>query len=146
LSKAHEIASNFFQILVENLLDQNVRIALEPNAKEYGADYLTNYDEVLELVDLINSPAICAQIDTGCLEMEGYKPTDCVVRRRPEHVHLSRPGLNTIGTYEDYANLTALLKSKNYGGWVTFETLSDLQNSKSLNEISTVLSSLRDQF
>lgn len=125
VSDAHHIAAEFFTGLLPVLNDCDVVLTLEPNAPAYGADYLTHYSDVVELADLIGSPSVQPQVDTGCLQMVADDPVLAVARRMPAHVHVSVPALGPPPGTIDHKNLSEALLSGRYQGWVVLEMLPD---------------------
>ena len=91
-----KIAAEFLFQVEPILRENNVVLTLEPNAPEYGADFLLDYREVMELKNLMNSDYIGAQIDTGCLWMVKADPSEAIEIGIPKHIHLSTPNLDKV--------------------------------------------------
>jgi D-psicose/D-tagatose/L-ribulose 3-epimerase len=123
LEEANTVAIDFFSQLIPDLQECNIKLTLEPNAVEYGADYLTNYCDVVHLSEAINSPWIVPQIDTGCMWMSGENVENSFNYFRPAHVHLSNPNLEQLPGESDFLPFLNLMKSTNYEGWVVVEML-----------------------
>ncbi len=121
--KANELATRFFRQIEACLKDNNVVLTLEPNAKDYGADFLTNYEEVVNLSRAIDSPMIKAQIDTGCLWMSGGDPAVEFLKHTPHHIHMSTPNLGVVPGKSNFESFIDVIKSSNFPGWVVIETL-----------------------
>jgi D-psicose/D-tagatose/L-ribulose 3-epimerase len=138
VSEANELASTFLRKLNPCLKENNIVLTLEPNAPDYGADYLTNYEEVTYLSKKINSSNIKPQIDTGCLWMVDSIPEEAYVSLKPHHIHLSTPNLEEVpGTYH-FDKLLQLTQSSNYEGWLVIEML-----GKGSNPLFQVMNSIR---
>lgn len=120
---AHEMAAEFFASLVPSLERNNLVMTLEPNAPEYGADYLLNYCDVLELSSFIGSRHILPQIDTGCLWMVGEDPSLAFRSHKPHHLHISNPNLGVIPGDSNFGELFKLIRDTDYEGWLVIETL-----------------------
>lgn len=120
---ADEMATAFFSRLVPVLEDEDVTLTLEPNAPEYGADYLTDYESCVRLSHLIGSSHIQPQIDTGCLWMAGVDSAAAVRSHAPTHVHVSAPRLAPPPGDIDHAAIRAALEAVAYDGWCTLEML-----------------------
>jgi D-psicose/D-tagatose/L-ribulose 3-epimerase len=120
---AHEIAAEFFATLLPSLERNNLVMTLEPNASEYGADYLLNYSDVRQLSSLINSPHISPQIDTGCLWMVGEEPSSAFRSFTPHHIHISNPNLGILPGESNFKELFSLIRDSGYKGWLVIETL-----------------------
>ncbi|CAN2228725.1 IolE Sugar phosphate isomerases/epimerases [Candidatus Nanopelagicaceae bacterium] len=123
LNRANDLANAFLIQLIPCLKENNVVLTLEPNAPEYGADYLTTYEDVINLCRSLNTENIQPQIDTGCLWMVGSSPENGYKLRKPHHIHLSVPKLKSVpGTY----NFDALMQEVNntsYANWLVIEML-----------------------
>ena len=133
--EAHAVAIDFFSQLIPHLEACDIKLTLEPNAVEYGADYLTNYCDVVYLSQAINSPWIVPQIDTGCMWMSGENIEDSFNFFHPAHVHLSIPNLEKLPGRRDFLPFLKLMKSTNYEGWVVVEML--LKSGNEIEDIRT---------
>lgn len=122
---ADELAAQFFTSLLPELEAAGVVLTLEPNAPAYGADYLTTYPAVVRLADLIGSPYVQPQIDTGCLAMVGEDVAADVGYRQPRHVHISSPRLAPVPGEADHRPLADGLRAAGYDHWVVLEMLAD---------------------
>lgn len=131
--QSNEIASIFLKRLIPHLEEANLVLTLEPNAPQYGADFLTNYREVVQLSEAINSTWIKPQIDTGCAAMVGEKPEDLFREFTPRHIHLSAPHLGTILPIKDNLSLLQLLAKEKYQHWIVIEMLNASQNGLKLS-------------
>jgi hypothetical protein len=60
----------FFQDLGNYCAESGVIICIEPNAKEYGCNYLNTIEEVGRVVTRINNPSIRMMVDIGNIMME----------------------------------------------------------------------------
>lgn len=120
-AEADARAAEFFAGLVPVLAAEGVVLTLEPNAPAYGADFMTTYEDAARVADLVDSPWVAPQIDTGCLRMVGVDAARAVGRRVPAHVHASAPDLAPPPGDVDHEALAATLRAAGYGGWVTLE-------------------------
>jgi len=120
---ANAIFAEFLTSLLPILEDCGIVLTLEPNAPEYGADYLTRYTDVVKLSDFISSPWVQPQVDTGCLFMVNNAPEQAVRERRPAHVHISTPKLMPPPGPIDHIALQRSLLAVGYEGWVVLEML-----------------------
>ena len=127
--EANVIAVDFFGSLIPALADCEVVLALEPNAPAYGADYLIDYAETVSLTDLIASPWVQPQVDTGCMAMVGDDPVQALYTRRPAHVHISTPNLQSPPGVVDHSAFSDALHGSRYTGWLVLEMLPVADNS-----------------
>ena len=128
---ADQMFAEFLAGLLPVLEDSQVVLTLEPNAPEYGADYLNTYAEVVKVSDMVDSPWVKPQIDTGCLAMIGEDPARAVRSRTPTHVHVSAPLLGPPPGGIDHGAVNRELNSSGYEGWVVLEMLQLSSSSKS---------------
>lgn len=124
-SEANMICAEFFNSLIPVLCENNVVLTLEPNAPAYGADYLLHYSDCIELSNLIDSPWVQPQIDTGCLTMVGDSLEKSILTRTPAHVHLSMPDLKGPPGAMDHQEFRQALELSGYTGWIVLEMLQD---------------------
>lgn len=122
-SQADELAKKFLERLIPYLKEYEVILTIEPNAPDYGADYLTTYEDVLSLCDEISSKFIQPQIDTGCLWLVDRSPVDAFNLRAPHHIHLSTPYLEEVPGKYDFETFLDLACLENYAGWSVIEML-----------------------
>ena len=121
--QANVMAGEFFSNMIPLLEENNLVLTLEPNAIEYGGDFLTNYKEVIALTNIIGSKWIRPQLDTGCAQLSGDNLIQSYNEFIPHHIHLSAPGLGSLpGEMELTPFLEQLLKKK-YDGWLVIEIL-----------------------
>lgn len=127
-TEANAICGQFITSLLPVLADCGVVLTLEPNAPAYGADYLTHYANTIALSDLIDSPWVQPQVDTGCLTMVHEDPAQAVQTRIPTHVHISTPNLQPPPGSVDHNAMKEALVNNAYGGWVVLEMLPTTPN------------------
>jgi D-psicose/D-tagatose/L-ribulose 3-epimerase len=131
-SEANEIAAEFFSRVIPMLHQSDVVLTLEPNVPEYGADYLLDYSSVVALSELIMSPHIAPQIDTGCLWMYQDEPVIEFQKYTPHHIHLSTPNLKSVPGNHSFDEFLKILYQNEYQGWITIETIGrSLENATS---------------
>ena len=120
---ADDIAAEFLNSVVPVLAGNAVTLTLEPNAPAYGADYITHYQDSVALAQLVGSPWVRPQIDTGCLAMVGEDYAAAAAGHPPAHVHASAPQLALPPAGLDHEPLSEVLQSAGYQGWVVLEML-----------------------
>ncbi len=133
--EANRMAVDFFSSLIPNLIENNIRLTLEPNAMAYGADFLTNYFQVVNLSEKIGSPWIIPQIDTGCMWMSEDNIEESFSFHQPGHIHLSLPNLEIFPSNVDFKPFLNRVIQSDYSSWVVIEML-----NKSGDEIVNVFS------
>lgn len=131
------LAVDFFGSLIPDLIENNIKLTLEPNAIAYGADFLTNYEQVVDLSLEINSPWILPQIDTGCMWMSKDDVEASFSSHQPGHIHLSLPNLEVFPATIDFRPFLNQVKHSEYSSWLVIEMLNksgDLENVLSAAE------------
>jgi sugar phosphate isomerase/epimerase len=129
--EANTMFAEFLSEIIPVLEQNNVILSLEPNAPEYGADYLTTYSECVDLSKLISSPWVRPQIDTGCLSMVNDPPELAALQSTPIHVHVSAPNLDPLPGPVDHASLKKSLITSSFSGWIVLEMLSKSTSTNS---------------
>lgn len=120
---ANAVCAEFLTSLLPVLEGCGVVLALEPNAPAYGADYLTHYADTVALSDLVASPWVQPQIDTGCMSMVDDPPEQAIHDRLPAHVHISTPNLLPPPGPINHHAIGQSLATSRYDGWVVLEML-----------------------
>lgn len=121
--EANEACAEFLSGLLPTLAECDVVLTLEPNAPAYGTDYLTRYVEAVALSDLIASPWIKPQIDTGCMGMVGESADQAISSRLPAHIHISMHNLLPPPGSINHQAIGQSLAKNHYDGWVVLEML-----------------------
>lgn len=110
---ATEIAVNFFSRLGDIAASHGVVICLEPNPSCYDCNFMINSGETANIVHRIAHPAIWMHLDTGALTINSEDPQQ-VIRDYADligHVHVSEPGLATLGDGKtDHVKVASALK------------------------------------
>ncbi len=129
--ETNRLAVEFFESLIPDLIENNIKLTLEPNATAYGADFLINYGEVISLSQKINSPWIMPQIDTGCMWMSKDDLGLSFSSHQPGHIHLSLPNLEVFPGIVDFKPFLNQVLQSDYSNWLVIEMLNkngDLKN------------------
>lgn len=135
LKQDYPVAINFFKRLATISAEHNVTMCLEPNPEVYGANFILNTDEALELISEVNHQCFRLNLDTGILSLnnESYQSAFRKSIVHLSHIHISAPKLSVITSSEfDHIGAGALLKELNYKGSVSIEMLEGNDISQSL--------------
>ena len=137
-----DIIFKFFKDVSEYLVGKEVVICIEPNASEYGCNFLVNSEEVSSFVRRIDSENIKMMLDTGCMYLEEENIIDSIVKNSDilRHFHFSSPGLGNIFQFSDRIKFKSIIDKLNeigYAGNITLECLNipESEIDKSLYEI-----------
>jgi sugar phosphate isomerase/epimerase len=125
-----KLAYEVFSELGDYATANSVYFCIEPNPVEYGADFITNTLEGIELVKKVNKPGFRLHMDLGTMIMNN-EDIDEVVRMGidvTEHVHLSHPYLEQVIGLEDvHKKFYESLIHNKYRGTVAIEMKHSMQ-------------------
>lgn len=130
--KAQKIAIEFFRELGEYAHSKDIYFCIEPNAKEYGCDFITNTDEAIELAREVNSKGFSLHIDSAVMAMNGENIKDTLIKALPytKHFHISEPFLELITTNKtNHQEFYKVLKELKYDKWVSIEMKNNVMDS-----------------
>ena len=92
------IYKNFFYQLGEIASIHNLNLCLEPNPRVYNCNFMTNMNDVHEVISKINHPNVKMQLDIGAMILNNEKVE--LIRKFKKniyHIHVSEPFLNVFG-------------------------------------------------
>jgi sugar phosphate isomerase/epimerase len=119
--RAMDAAATFFAEAGRRAAAAGVVLCIEPNAPQYGCDFVTTAAEGQALVDRVNSPGFALHLDTGCMTMAG-DPAENASKYPPRHFHISAPNLGPVvegaAAYDDFARQ---LRQAHYQNFVSIE-------------------------
>jgi D-psicose/D-tagatose/L-ribulose 3-epimerase len=127
--QAAEIFSEFLMGFIPVLAEYGVVLTLEPNAPDYGADFLTTYKQVVEICDTVDSKWVKPQIDTGCMYLVDDDVVEATAMRTPSHVHVSMPELTPPPGRIEHERLRDVLQTSTYNGWLVLEMMASERDS-----------------
>ena len=139
-SEAAAVAVPFFQAVARHAEAAQVRFCFEPNPAAYGTDFGRTVKESLSLIEAVDSPAFCLNLDTGALAVNGEDARESVIRARGRigHVHASEPVLGSFGTPRaDHLRVSQALQDVGYDGVVSIEMRSSTAGLEALAEAVT---------
>ena len=136
-TEAAAVAVPFFRTLARCAEGVGVRFCFEPNPPAYGADFGRTLVESLALIEAVDHPAFCLNLDTGALALTGEDPRESVIRTsgRIGHVHVSEPSLGAFDPPRaDHRRVSEALQEVGYDGVVSIEMRSQDPGLKVLEE------------
>lgn len=122
--QAEEVAIDFFTKLGQYANSQGTVIGIEPNPKEYGADFLVTTEEALDFVKKVNHPGFRLHLDTGAMTInqENYEQTINKAFPYLCHLHLSEPFLAPLNNVnQKYHRIAQILVKLRYLHWISIE-------------------------
>ena len=118
---------DFMKKIGDYAFSKNIIIAIEPNAKIYGCNFITNSDEGYEIVKKINSNGVKLHLDIGCMYLEKENIHEKLKKYINDiyHIHFSAPHLDNLFNCKDinYSNTLDYLIEIGYANYVTIELL-----------------------
>ena len=138
--EASAVAIPFFQSLALRAAALNVRFCFEPNPSVYGADFGCTLKESLSLIEAVDRPAFCLNLDTGAMTVNDEDPLESVTRAsgRVGHVHLSEPSLGSFETPRaSHHQISQALQKVGYDGIVSLEMRPPANGLAALKEAVT---------
>lgn len=136
-------------VIVQFLLDVcdesrrfGIVIALEPNPKIYGTNFVNTTSQALALVSRINHPSLKVNLDFGAVIANNETLNDILANiNLINHVHISEPELVPVKPRTEHEELSAILKASGYDGYVSIE-----MRKTDTDELSRVMSYVREVF
>ena len=122
---AFDIAKDFFTTLGAKAFKEKVQFCIEPNAPQYGCDFITNAKEGIEIVAKVNSPGFGLHLGIACMTLAKDNISQSIKDAAGplKHFHISSPMLGAVGSFTDvqHESAAAALRSINYDGYVSIE-------------------------
>lgn len=131
-NEAYKIAIDFFKELGEYANSKDRCFCIEPNAKEYGCDFITNIDEAIQLIKDVDSKGFRLHIDSAVMAMNNENIRVNLEKALPytEHFHISEPFLELITNNKtNHEEFASILKKLNYDKWVSIEMKNNVLDS-----------------
>ncbi len=122
--EAGEIAAGFFTALAEAAEREGVAFCIEAIPVEYGADFITNSREAIDLVARVGRPGFRLLLDAGSMTLANDDPAEFMLDAAPylRHFHISDLNLSQIGSTEvDHRPYGEALRSVGYARWASVE-------------------------
>ncbi|WP_322906582.1 sugar phosphate isomerase/epimerase family protein [Paenibacillus campi] len=127
-----EIAVPFFEQLGKKAAEHQVLFCIEPNAKEYGCDFVTNTDEAIAVIEAVNHPGFKLHLDAAVMTLNNENYQHCLEKSAQHlaHFHVSEPFLELIGSRDtNHAAIADALRNIDYAGWISIEMKNCLLDS-----------------
>ena len=121
---AQALAAGLLRDVGNALSGSAIALTLEPNPREYGADFLTGLAETADFVRRVDSPGVRLQLDTSSIILNQEDPAELLpdVIDLVAHVHVSEPFL---GDFSDpsplHGRIARALRDAGWSGWVSLE-------------------------
>jgi sugar phosphate isomerase/epimerase len=135
---------DFFKKIVEICENNDLILCLEPNAKEYGCNFLNTTEDTCEYIEKINSKNMKLNFDTSTVILNNNDPVNTfnTCFDHISHVHVSKPMLSPVDEkFIDHKSLSEAMIEKKYPGCVSVEMITKNRNNlkQNLNNAISVL-------
>lgn len=119
-------ARETFRRLGDLCLANRTVLALEPNPRAYGTNFLTTIAEATAFAQIVDHPGITINFDLGSLHMNGeidrVEPLFAAARDRTSHVHVSEPQLAPAPRDRElFRSAAAAILRQGYDRWFSIE-------------------------
>ena len=116
------IAVPFFRELASYAYSHHTVIAMEPNPPIYHTNFINTTEEALSLIGQVDHPGFLLNLDLGTMIENGEDVRILAGKEHLiHHVHISEPGLVPIQKRPLHRQLSDLLQTSGYQGFVSIE-------------------------
>lgn len=119
------VATDFFSSLGNTAAANDVVFCIEPNAPQYGCNFITTAGQGIDLVNAVNNPGFKLHLDIACMTLAGDDIASSIMKAAPvlEHFHISSPMLEAVEERADIEHEAAAttLRAVNYKGFISIE-------------------------
>jgi sugar phosphate isomerase/epimerase len=126
IGEAIRIVGGFFRDAGEAAARRGECLCIEANPPEYGADFIVNAKEAINLVRLVDHPGFRLHLDTACMHLAGDDPPASIEVGASilRHFHVSERNLSPVSESRspiEHALAAEALRRVGYGGYVSVE-------------------------
>jgi sugar phosphate isomerase/epimerase len=124
LDEAWSIARERWRQLGEITAAADVVIGIEPVPPFYGGDFLTQWADVLRMVQDVDHPGVRVHLDTGCVALGGDRIDEAVTSSIGwlAHFHAAQRDLASFADpAPNHAEAARALRAEGYSRWVSIE-------------------------
>jgi sugar phosphate isomerase/epimerase len=125
LESSESLAIPFFGTLGEESQKYGIEFCIEPNAPQYGCDFVTTADEGIRIVEQVNTKGFSLHLDTGCMTLAVDNIANSIrsAKELLRHFHVSNPMLAPVdeNTDIDHSSAALALRDIDYKGYVSIE-------------------------
>jgi D-psicose/D-tagatose/L-ribulose 3-epimerase len=135
--QAFESAAQFFVQAGEICHQRGVQLGLEPNPTVYQCNFMTRWQEILEMVEEVAHPGIGVHLDTACISLEGDDVVAAINACEGKicHFHVTEKNLGDFANPEiDHGLIGKALKDSGYDRWISIEMRRSENPQKSITE------------
>lgn len=144
-SQSLKIAVDFFDTIGDKAKSLGLKFCLEPTPRAYGADFIVNTKEAIDLLKKIGNDGLGINIDLGSLILNDEQVEDSILKAAPymTHIHISEPFLKPINLdYSFHRKVASVIQSVGYEGGVSVEML--FRDASNLNRVKETLSFVKN--
>jgi D-psicose/D-tagatose/L-ribulose 3-epimerase len=130
-------AVEFFHRAGEICMGYQVQLCLEPNPGVYQCNFMTHWQEILEMVERVSHPGIGVHLDTACISLEGDDVVEAIHKCAGKicHFHVTEANLGDFSDPQlNHEIFGQALKETGYDGWLSIEMRQSDNPEKSIQE------------
>ena len=130
--EAFAIALEFFDSIAQIAQKNGVVFCIEPTPSIYGADFIRNTSEAMDIINAIDNEGLALNLDIGAMILNGEDITVGIRQnaKRIGHVHVSEPQLVRISLNQNFhREVAGALKEVKYNKIVSIEMKASKRNN-----------------
>ncbi|WP_412971983.1 sugar phosphate isomerase/epimerase family protein [Glaciecola sp. MF2-115] len=135
--QAFSLGADFFKRAGAACVKHDVQLCLEPNPSIYNCNFMTRWQDILNMVEVVSHPGIAVHLDTACISLEGDDIIEAIetCSGKIAHFHVTEPNLGDFSQPTlDHAAIGQALKKAQYEGWLSIEMRRTENPQKSVQE------------
>lgn len=142
---AFDIATHFFKKLAKQAKKFNLTLCIEPTPIVYGADFIRNTNEAIDLIKAVDNGSLKLNLDIGSSMLNQERIEEIILRniKYIGHFHISEPYLETINHNQSFhQSIAQTLYNSAYKGFVSIEMLPN--NESNIARVYETLSFIKE--
>jgi sugar phosphate isomerase/epimerase len=117
---------------------KTVKICIEPNSRKYGCNFLTNINQTIDFIKVLDNKNIKLHIDTGNMIMENDNIKHLTENLDLlESIHISNRYLGNMDDIEFHTLINEYLNKISYTKYITFESIKVDNLEQNINKLLT---------
>ncbi|OLP44886.1 sugar phosphate isomerase/epimerase family protein [Rhizobium oryziradicis] len=139
-AEAFKLGVDRLRLLADIAHEHGIVIGLEPVPEVYGCDFLTNWEQVNDMIQQVDHPGLRVHLDTACVMLGGGNITEAIhaTSTRLVHFHISEPKLQSFKSpIAEHTEASEALIEIKYDGWLVIEMLAhdELDDQASIDAV-----------
>ena len=136
-------AKAFFKELGDFAAEHDTVLAIEPNPVIYNTNFLNFTKDACEFVKEVDSEGLKVNVDMGTVIYNKENPHLVKTYKTViNHIHISVPHLEYIGSCKEYTTLKKVLSKIEYDGYLSIE----MKNQNDIEKVKQAVLYLKEAF